>query len=97
MDCRDHKGFDDMKLTITAPSILISTQAVDFRKSIDGLVDIVITKHCLDPREHIFVFYNRARDKIKILAWHKNGFVLLLKRINYKLSTRMLCKRMRPK
>lgn len=70
-----------MQLAITAPSILVSTQAVDFRKSIDGLVDVVMSVFNLDPKEHIMVFHNRARDKVKVLAWHKTGFVLLLKRL----------------
>lgn len=70
-----------MQLTIDAPSILVCIQPVDFRKSIDGLVAIVKSSFETDPRASIFVFYNRARDRIKVLAWHKNGFVLLLKRL----------------
>ena len=66
---------------INAPSILVCTKAVDFRKSIDGLVDIILSEFNIDPRDSIFIFYNRSRSKIKILAWHKNGFMLLLKRL----------------
>lgn len=70
-----------MQLTIQAPSILLCTKPVDFRKAIDGLVDIVLSDLNVEPRTNIFIFYNRGRDKIKVLAWHKNGFVLLLKRL----------------
>ena len=70
-----------MQLTIQAPSILVCTKAVDFRKSIDGLLGVVLSDLSVDPHENIFIFYNRSRDKIKILAWHKNGFMLLLKRL----------------
>ena len=70
-----------MQLTIQAPSILLCTKAVDFRKAIDGLLDIVLSDLSIEPRTNIFIFYNRGRDKIKVLAWHKNGFVLLLKRL----------------
>lgn len=70
-----------MQLTIQAPSILVFIDPVDFRKSIDGLVDIVISTYHIDPQKNIFVFYNKSRDKIKMLAWHKNGFILLLKRL----------------
>ena len=70
-----------MQLSIQAPSILLCTQSVDFRKSIDGLLDVVLSNLNVDPRENIFIFFNRSRDKIKILAWHKNGFILLLKRL----------------
>jgi len=70
-----------MQLSIDAPSILICTKRVDFRKSIDGLLDIIVSNLQVDPRENIFVFYNRSRDKVKLLSWHKNGFVLFLKRL----------------
>ena len=70
-----------MQLTIQAPSIRVCTQSVDFRQSINGLVDIILSGYNLDPHTDIFVFFNKSRDKIKILAWHKNGFILLLKRL----------------
>ncbi len=70
-----------MQLMINAPSILICTHSVDFRKSIAGLLNLIISHLNLDPRENIFIFYNRNRDKVKLLAWHKNGFVLILKRL----------------
>ena len=70
-----------MQLTIQAPSILVCTKPVDFRKAIDGLLDIVLSDLNVDPRTNIFIFYNRYRTKIKVLAWHKNGFLLLLKRL----------------
>lgn len=70
-----------MQLTIESPSILICTKPVDFRKSIDGLLNVVVSELSIDPRANIFVFYNRSRDKVKVLSWHKNGFVLILKRL----------------
>ena len=70
-----------MQLTINASLIYICTQPVDFRKAIDGLVDIVVSRFNQNAQTGIYLFYNRTRDKVKILAWHKNGFVLLLKRL----------------
>jgi len=70
-----------MQLSLEAPSILVCTKPVDFRKAIDGLLDIVLSDLTVDPHAHIFIFYNRHRTKVKVLAWHKNGFVLLLKRL----------------
>mgnify|MGYP002177686305 CR=1 FL=1 len=29
----------------------------------------------------MYIFYNKSFDKIKILFWHKNGFVLFYKRL----------------
>ncbi len=55
---------------------------VDMRKSIDGLAGIVENELELNPLEPaLFVFCNRARDKIKILYWENSGFVLWYKRL----------------
>lgn len=52
------------------------------RKSIDGLAGIVENELELNPLEPaLFVFCNRGRDKIKILYWENNGFVLWYKRL----------------
>lgn len=35
-----------------------------------------------DPYEgHLFVFVGKSKDKVKILFWDKNGFVLHIKRL----------------
>ncbi len=70
-----------MHLTLSSPKIWIADGAVDFRKSIDGLIEIVSALGQRNPREGVYVFYNASRNKVKILAWHGNGFVLLLKRL----------------
>jgi transposase len=70
-----------MQLSIHASSILVCTKPIDFRRAINGLLDVILSELNVDPHTNIFIFFNRNRDKIKILAWHKNGFVLLLKRL----------------
>ena len=48
----------------------VATQPVDFRKSHDGLAAIVRTVLKRDPYSgEIFVFFNKRRDRIKILVW----------------------------
>lgn len=55
---------------------------VDMRKSIDGLATLVEQALELSPMtEALFVFCNRGRDKIKLLYWERNGFVLWYKRL----------------
>ena len=33
-------------------------------------------------QKDIFVFFNRHKNKVKILSWHNNGFVLLQKHLD---------------
>ncbi|NLY14821.1 MAG: IS66 family insertion sequence element accessory protein TnpB [Gammaproteobacteria bacterium] len=57
-------------------------KAVDFRKSIDGLaalVELDMMVNLFEPS--IFVFLNRARNRVKILYWERNGFCLWMKRL----------------
>lgn len=62
--------------------VYIASEPVDFRKQIDGLALIVQDTLQLDPfSAHLFVFTNRQRDKLKLLYWHHNGYVLLYKRL----------------
>jgi transposase len=55
----------------------------DMRKSIDGLCAVVEDKLHMDPRRSaIFLFCGRRADRIKILMWESDGFVLLYKRLS---------------
>ena len=61
--------------------VYIAAEPLDFRKQIDGLALAVQETLQLDPfSAHLFVFTNRTRDKLKLLYWHHNGYVLLYKR-----------------
>lgn len=63
--------------------VWVYRQPVDMRKSIDGLSAIVSMELDRNPSDRsIYVFCNRARDKIKLLIWHRNGFWLLYKRLD---------------
>ena len=56
--------------------------AVDMRKSIDGLTAIVSQEFRTGLQSgHLFVFFNRYRDKVKIIYWDRNGYVLHYKRL----------------
>jgi len=62
--------------------VYIAEEPVDFRKQIDGLAMTVQETLQLDPfSAHLFVFRNRQCDKMKLLYWHHNGYVLLYKRL----------------
>jgi transposase len=72
-----------MKMFLEVPEVFLHRDVVDFRKSINGLAGIVE-----DELEHdaytgaLFVFCNKAKDKLKILYWDKTGFALWYKRLN---------------
>lgn len=62
--------------------VLVSRGAVDFRKAHDGLVAVVRDTFRDDPLSgDLFVFFNRRRDRIKVLVWDSNGFWLHYKRL----------------
>lgn len=60
---------------------------VEMRKSIDGLALLVQEAMELDPfKPAVFVFCNRQRDKVKLLDWERNGFVLWYMRLETHLT-----------
>lgn len=62
--------------------VYLCIEPVDFRKGINGLAALVEAELALDPfSEHLFVFVNRRRDKVKVLYWEGSGFCLWLKRL----------------
>ena len=62
--------------------VYVCTSSVDFRKQHDGLVAIVRGELGSDPLDgSLFAFFNRRRDRIKLLLWDANGFWLFYKRL----------------
>ena len=70
-----------MQLQLYAKKIWLYRQAIDFRCSIDGLTAMIKQGLKQNPQEGIYLFFNRSKDKIKGLSWHKNGYILLYKRL----------------
>jgi transposase len=63
-------------------SVYVSLEPMDMRKSINGLV-LWVTEELKRPIQtgDLFVFVGRSKDKMKIVYWDKNGFVLYYKRL----------------
>lgn len=62
--------------------VYLHREPVDFRLSINGLAAMVEKALGLDPfAACVYVFSNRRRDRVKVLGWDRNGFWLLLKRL----------------
>jgi len=62
--------------------VYLYADPVDMRKSIDGLSALIEAEMALSPyTDALFVFCNRGRDKIKMLYWERNGFIVWYKRL----------------
>ena len=54
----------------------------DMRKGYDGLSGLVINEFKMSPLSgDVFVFISKPRNKIKILHWQGDGFVIYSKRL----------------
>jgi transposase len=55
---------------------------VDMRKQMDGLSILAKEVMQLEPMSGaLFAFINRRRDKLKLLLWERNGFIVWYKRL----------------
>lgn len=65
-----------------AAEVYIICGKTDLRKGIDGLAQIVLVDHQLDPfQDAVFLFCGTRKDRFKALYWHGDGFYLLYKRL----------------
>ena len=72
-----------MKALTDFQNLYLYPAPVDFRKSIDGLSYLVEQSMKLDPFEPaLFLFCNRAKDKVKAIYWDRTGFALWYKRLD---------------
>ena len=60
----------------------MGSQPVDLRRSFDGLAEQVRQHLRHDPLSgHVFVFRNQRGDRVKLLYWDEDGFVIVYKRL----------------
>ena len=71
-------------LQVTPSStIYMASTHIDFRKGTDGLCAICRNQLAINPLDGaIFLFYNRLKTSIKILAYDGQGFWLCSKRLS---------------
>jgi len=71
-------------LQVTSSSIVyMASTHIDFRKGIDGISALCRNQIQINPLDGaIFLFYNRSKTSIKILAYDGQGFWLCFKRLS---------------
>jgi hypothetical protein len=70
-----------------AVRIWLGTAPVDLRRSFDGLAEQVRQHLNNDPLSgHIFVFRNKRGDRVKLLYWDEDGYVIVYKRLEAGVS-----------
>jgi transposase len=68
--------------------IFVSREPVDMRKSFDSLAQLVREHVGGDPLSgHLFVFRSRRGDRVKLLHWDRDGYVLWYKRLEVGVFT----------
>ena len=71
---------------LTLPSsvrVYLAAEPIDLRRGHDGLVALVRGLWKMNPFDgHLFVFLGRRIDRVKILVWDRNGFVIYYKRLS---------------
>ena len=62
--------------------IFVAREPTDLRRSFDRVAAMVSEVLGEDPFSgHLFCFFNRRRDRAKLLLWERGGFWLLYKRL----------------
>lgn len=62
--------------------IFVATQPVDGRKGVDSLMVLVRDVLGHDPLGgHLFVFFSKRCDRVRIVYWDRNGFAMWTKRL----------------
>jgi transposase len=71
-----------MLMLSPAVRVFLCAQPADMRRSFDKLAEMTRSLLSQDPFSgHLFVFFNRPRDRVKILFWDRSGFCLYYKRL----------------
>lgn len=67
---------------LTDLRIFVCTAPIKMNFSFDGLMGLAQVTFDQDPMSgHLFLFFNRKRDRIKILFWDADGFCIWYKRL----------------
>lgn len=64
--------------------LFVATQPVDGRKGADSLMVIVRDVFGHDPLSgHLFIFFSKRCDRVRVVYWDRNGFAMWTKRLEH--------------
>ena len=67
---------------MTGRQVWLYRESIDFRKQMNGLIQVIAQEMEQESRNgSIYVFRNRKKDKVKLLVWDRNGYVMGYKRL----------------
>jgi transposase len=62
--------------------VFLHREPIDFRAGINSLATLVEQSMQLDPfARAVFAFHNRKRNRVKLLFYDRNGFWMMLRRL----------------
>ncbi len=62
--------------------VYVCLEPIDMRKAMNGLLCLVANEFKENPQSgNLFLFFNKSKDKVKIIYWDRNGYVLHYKRL----------------
>ena len=62
--------------------VFLHTTATNLRKGFDAISGLVTTAFAQDPMsDHLLLFVNQRRDRLKILYWDRDGLAIWYKRL----------------
>ncbi len=71
-----------MMMLPSSVRVHVAVEPVSLRKSFEGLSNEVRAVIGRDPLSgHVFLFLNRRRTQVKLLAWTRGGFTIIHKRL----------------
>jgi transposase len=73
-----------MEIILKETQVWMASEPVDFRKGINGLSALAYAYNQNGVSNQLYIFYNRAKNKLKILGYHRNGYVLVYKQLDKK-------------
>jgi transposase len=62
--------------------VFVATQPVDGRKGVDSLAALIRSVLVHDPLSgHLYVFFSKRCDRVRVVYWDRNGFAMWAKRL----------------